>query len=385
MSNAVSSKIKAYEDALKALLDTARNMSPEDTADELSKQFGALKAQGTELVATGHLKAMEVVGETRDTFCAIIELDVPRSIKNEIVLALMAHYTIDENLYRRVEGKEISPKTMLALHLQLSQMDPTSDEVTSRLTGLHISCFVEGFIETFVLRTGLDMAPVEFLKTIDCLKQYIQYSTTLCSDIEAIAAHLEQLRPGLEQVMRLFNHDPGPDGYKGRVADAVAMWAEFWVGLYETTQDPLIKELATVAFRRPAGPLAWQSYERIGLVRTPKWHMNAQTQAKGIALISLHEHAIITPDIDIISLERPDFELNPALFNQYVKMLARVPLTSPGARQKTQLLVDKLISYYQRNPIDKIKSLLVGSTIDPSFFSRHHQILGSRFAADLGL
>jgi hypothetical protein len=274
---------------------------------------------------------------------------------------------------------------MLALHLQLSQMDPTSDEVTSRLTSLHISCFVQGFIETFVLRTGLDMAPVEFLKTIDCLKQYIQYSTTLCSDIEAIAAHLEQLRPGLEQVMRLFNHDPGPHGYQGRVGDAVAMLAEFWVGLYETTQDPLIKELATVAFRRPAGPLAWQSYERIGLVRTPKWHMNAQTKAKGIALISLHEHAIITPDIDIISLERPDFELNPALFNHYVKMLARVPLTSPGARQKTQLLVDKLISYYQRNPIDKIKSLLVGSTIDPSFFARHHQILGSRFAADLGL
>lgn len=378
-------KIKAYAEALTELQEAAGSEWVDGSLEAFESLLGAIKAQSIELVSSGHLKALEAVSRTRDTLCSIIELDMPKTVKNGIVLAMMAHYTFDEDLYRRVEYEEVSPKTMLALHLQLSQTDPASGEVTSRLSGLHISCFVEGFIETFVLRTGLDIEPVEFIKTIECLKVYIQYSTTLFSDIEAIAANLERLRPGLEQAMRLHNHELDPHGYKGRVANAVAMWAEFWVGLYETTQDQLVKEIATVAFMKPSGPMAWKSYERMGLSRSPKWHMNAQCKAHGLTLLGLCEHAIMTDDIDIITAERPDEQISSAIFKRYVNMLERVPVTSKLARNKAQFLIDKLITHCQHNADAHLIDVLVNSSIQPSFFSRHYQILGSRFAADLGM
>jgi hypothetical protein len=384
MSNAVSPRtlIKAYEDALKGLLDTASKVWTEGSSDALSKQFIAIKAHAIEMVATGHVKALEAVGRTPETLKDILDLNTPIQAKDEIVHAMMAHFSIGDELYRVVEANEVSPSTMLALHLQLTAEDPHDDEVTTRLRGIPDQCFIDAFVATFTLRANSDLETAEFLKTVECLKHYINQSKTLASDIELIAAHLEQLRPGLEMVLALHNVTDDSLGYRARVVTVVSMTAEFWVGLYETTQDSLIKQLAAVAFKRPEGPRPWQTFERMGFVRTPKWHAEHQSRSVGLTLMRLYEHAILTPGIEIVP--RPDEQFKNGVFKSYIKMLEQVPL-GKDAMRKAQKVVDMLVEYCRNNHDSRFRIALENSAIEPRLFARHHQILGSRFAADLGL
>lgn len=386
MKTAVTARkqIEAYEQALSTLLETAGGVWTAANADLVARQFCALKTQSIELVTTGHVEALVAVGRTNETFRMVIDLETPAVAKDEIVKAMMAHFTLNYDLFRHVAETEVSPETVLGLHLHLTAADPT-DDTGSRFGWIPKQCFVDAFVSTFALQSAAGIEPIEVIKTLDRLKLYINESKNLESDIDAIAARLEQLRPGLEMLLALYNKDDDPMGYKGRIVSATYMSAEFWVGLYELTQDPLIKDLAKLAFMRPEGPRAWHTYERIGFVRSPKWHMNAQSKAHGLTLIKLFEYAIMTPGVHLDASERPDETLGGGLFKAYVQMLEQVPLTHPGSRAKAQFLVNKLVTYYQNNPEDRLKKQLVASAIDPSFFAQHHQILGSRFTADLGL
>lgn len=372
-------KIKAYDEALTQLQKTAESVWAEGSCDALEKQFIALKALGIELATSGHVEALSALGRTQGTFRNIIELDTPMKAKDEIIQAMMAHFTLNDDLYSRLENGEVSPEALLALHLQLTAQEPYDSDVTTRLTNMHTSTFMDAFIGTFAIRASVGVDPVEFIKTLQCLTNHIRSSKEITANIDLIGAHLEQLRPGFEQLLSL------PLAYKTQVLLAVSMNAEFWVGLYETTQDPLVKALCILAFRRPVGPRAWANYERMGLAHSPQWHRNAQTQARGQSLLSLQEYAIMTEGVDLDTAERPDEQISTGMFKSYVWMLEQVPLTSPGARKKAQSLVNKLVAHYINNPDDRLLNALVNSTIDPCFFARHYQILGSKFAADLGM
>jgi hypothetical protein len=65
-------------------------------------------------------------------------------------------------------------------------------------------------------------------------------------------------------------------------------------------------------------------------------------------------------------------------------MLEQVPL-GKDAMRKAQKVVDMLVEYCRNNHDSRFRIALENSAIEPRLFARHHQILGSRFAADLGL
>jgi hypothetical protein len=172
------------------------------------------------------------------------------------------------------------------------------------------------------------------------------------------------------------------------IRNTLALPAEFLVTLYEGSQHPTVMQWAEFSLTACEGRLPFKHFERIGLVKSPEWHMSSQESAKEDRLMFHFEHAIHTPGIDLLPrrLATIDYELPAKAFMEGIRVLEHVDLSISDAKLKAQVMFDWMLILAQKpgasaTLMDAVKA----SSIDPHFFAKHPKLRGELLENKLGL
>jgi hypothetical protein len=173
-----------------------------------------------------------------------------------------------------------------------------------------------------------------------------------------------------------------------QINKSLAWPAEFLVRLHEICQNPVIKELALLAFEFPSGNRPYFYLERFGISRKPDWHLSAQEKSSTLKTMLLYEHAIHTDGIELspTPLSNLDFKLEPKILTKLIRILEGAPVNNPEGRRKAQLLIDALISRAALPKAERgIMEQLMNSAIHPHLLGNHRALRVQLLEDRLGL
>lgn len=196
-----------------------------------------------------------------------------------------------------------------------------------------------------------------------------------------------------EQVDELYesgsyhSHMPIRSTFKA-IQKKLSFPASFLSKLYDVAPHPMIRQLGEFAFKDPRGPMPYQHFERIGIIRSAEWHVTEQESRTQMPCMLLLEHAIHAPGIDISPkklLEDAD-NFRSADFLYAIRALERTDIHDPDCRRKALVLFDAIIenaTKIRQNSwvIDRIKE----SSINPKLFSNQKWLRGALLENQMGL
>jgi hypothetical protein len=209
------------------------------------------------------------------------------------------------------------------------------------------------------------------------------YEKRLPLAIESIAANMRIFTPVVRHLLDFVA--TAQDDIKRRfVSYRLGLDAQFLVGVYELTQNPVIKALAEFTMDRPKGSMAYTYFERMGVSRSKEWHFQEQEQTtNAIQRACLYEYAVITPGFEVNpSVIEP---MNETVVQTCLTSLETVPLNSLDAARKRQVVFDVLVNESKIDATGKIKRLLAVADLPMELYKPHLNLLGERFGSDMNL
>lgn len=172
------------------------------------------------------------------------------------------------------------------------------------------------------------------------------------------------------------------------IQNTLAFPAEFLVTLYEGCQHPMVMQWAEFSLNACEGRLPFKHFERIGLVKSPEWHMNSQESAKENRLMFHFEHAIHTPGIDLLPrrLATLDYEFPAKAFMEGLRVLEHVDLSISDAKLKAKVMLDWMLTLAQKPGASAaLMDAMKASSIDARLFAKHPKLRGELLENRIGL
>jgi hypothetical protein len=430
----------SYEtfNALKVAIEALRLIGMEKHEDENHEQYRqelktilqSLKTHSMLLIASGTTMGLKSIGEIGDLIRVICEQNRPAGINEVFWDELSDHYQPSAISLWAEQG--LSPDLNLKLSLQAIEQRENfgRNTISDLLEALPDTHFMDG-VMGFLKRVSLPYRkfdPSAVRMTLDELK--FRINDRVGSPFQAmvsdhILSHQEIYRPLVQKVMAIyavqgdwekFTDDPeggpatvllklldysdeeirelrgsGSLNLDKRIADlkrSMSLPAELLANLYEANPGDWIKQWAEFVFNTVEGSLPYKHFERMGIVKSPEWHMSMQL-SQPISWGMIHyEHAIHTPGIDISTTNLTNFEeiVPQKVFDAGVRIIENVDLHIAESRQKAQLLFDGLALLAEaENAPPAFKESLKSSHIDPRFFNKHPKLRGGLLENRLGL
>jgi hypothetical protein len=201
--------------------------------------------------------------------------------------------------------------------------------------------------------------------------------------VEFIAGNMRIFTPVVRHFLDFLASEQD-ENKKRLVSFRLGIDAQFLLGLYEMTQEPVVKALAEFTMDRPKGTMAYTYFDRMGVCRTPEWHFQEQertTNAKQRAC--LYEYAVMTSGFEVNpSVIQP---MSEAVAEACVDSLTTVPVQSLDAVRKRQMVFDVLVNESKIDETGKIKRLLINANLPIELYKKHLNLLGERFGSDMNL
>jgi hypothetical protein len=423
---------------LKASIDALRLIGMVIHTDEYHEQYRSalkntlvsLKANCSLYIASGNTAGYKTLGEIGDLINTICDQERPAGI-NEVFWDELSNHYLPTSV-SSWEKQALSADLRLKLSLLAIEQRGTfgRNSISDLLEALPDTHFMDG-VTGFLTRLSLPYRkfdPGAIRDTLGELKYRLknhgsgQFQAVVS---DHILSHQDIYRPLIQKVMAIYAvqgdwekftddpdggpatallrlldysdeeilelHDSGPLNLEKRILDlkgSVSLPAEILANLYEVHPNEWLKQWAEFVFDSSEGTLPYKHFERMGIVKSPEWHVSMQ-QSSPISRAMIHyEHAIHTPGIEISTTQlRGNLEvMYLSDFNAGIEILEKVDMRNTESRQKAQMLFDAMATRAQAEGAPPAqRERLASSHIDPRFFSKHPKLRGDLLENKLGL
>lgn len=178
-----------------------------------------------------------------------------------------------------------------------------------------------------------------------------------------------------------------------RMKNALALPPQMLLMLHQETGADVILEMAQYAVDYPSGLNPYGHLERMGVVRPPEWHRDAQERTNLDEALHLFEYAIHTPGVEIhpFKLINPGFvyknvEKNSSVISRAVGILAGTPIKDPECLRKGQAMFDAMVQNMESGAgVGKLREALESGDIPSIFYRKYPKLKVARLENDMGM
>lgn len=420
---------------LEAAIPSKGDFDPDTYRQNLEKTLIELKQLSAQVFESGHAGGLAQIGE------------IPSMLEDAGLV--QRHKAADEifwdsvSLHYPVLGSWTIKLSNLSDGLQIrlleqiiSQESNPYEVISTQLQRLSKSAFMDGVAASIRLTQpgNVNVLP-EFYKALLLLKAHVVNPEFMPMAVEHVAAHRDLYLPYFEQVSnvgaledtmkpiggyedpqklvdrrrRLILEAMGYDEHgiqdmldsgaaMGVVPDtmtflkiknAIALPPAFLHMLYQETSAPVLLTMGEHALQHPSGPTPYAHLEQMGITRPPEWHKQAQESSELDKALSLFEHAIHTPGIEVApyKLTNPGFVYkNEALIDRAIQILANTPIKDPECRRKGQVMFDAMVHNMESGAaISKLKDKLESCDLPAIFYGKHGKLKVAKLENELGM
>lgn len=358
---------------------------------EIEAALLRLKESITAIGQSGFLDAITLLGKLNKELVSVVNSVTFPKAGNLLMDALTSQFEVGQDILD-IFGHRDPQMRLKMLRSAWSQADEpeqlASREVRKMFDG-HAS--EQDILATYM--TGLECCSPPY-KEIDAPELILlfnelylflldDYEKRLPVAIEFIAANMRIFAPVVRHLLD-FVETEQDDLKKRLVAYRLGIDAQFLLGLYELSREPVIKAWAEFTMDAPKSSMAYTVFDRMGVSRSPAWHFQEQERTiNAIQRACLYEYAVMTPG----------FEVNPSaiepmtepVVKECVEALKTVPVNNSEAVRKRQMVFDVLVNEAKIDQTGKIKRLLAGADLPIELYKPHLNLLGERFGSDMNL
>jgi hypothetical protein len=397
--------------------------NPDQYRLAIKKAFQDLKDMTIVIVQSGHLEAIEAVGEIGKQVTR--ECEHHRELEyNEVFWDELTNFYPQTNTYRW-QGKGFSRATELKLFTQaLEHSSKPSAMIRSDLNGYQGEQYLDALVVS-IERLTMPYRKIDLILSyaFEVFKKRLADHDFQQLAADHMLAHQDVYFPVIEKLVGICNleasfdrdsrdrahHrdikeamiqllDYGQDEHRHcleiptdtevrSIRESLSWPAEFLANLFLRNPHPVIKAQAELAFHLPEGPMPYHHFERMGIIRSPEWHAKGQEDRWHFNEIALYEYAIHKPGIEISVnwLKKQHTNISTQSLAKYIQLLENVKTNEPDARRKSQVLFDALIEHASENTSGWMIKKIKESSIDPRFYARHPKLRGQLLEDRLGL
>jgi hypothetical protein len=385
-----------YIDCLSTLRTKAttfdnHNFDSESYRVEIEAALLRLKASIAAIGQSGFMDAISLLGKFNKELVSVVNSVTFPKAGTLLVEALTSQFEVGQDILDSFGPRDpqLRRKMLRSAWSQSDEPEQLARREVSKMLDGHAP--VPEILTTFM--TGLECCSPPY-KDFDAPELVVlfnelylllldDYEKRLPLAIESIAANMRIFATVVRHLLD-FVATVQDDIKRRFVSYRLGLDAQFLVGVYELTQDPVIKALAEFTMDRPKGSMAYTYFDRIGVSRSQEWHFQEQERTtNAIQRACLYEYAVTTPGFEVNpSVIEP---MNETVVQTCLTSLETVPLNSLEAPRKRQLVFDVLVNESKIDATGKIKRLLAGADLPIELYKPHLNLLGERFGSDMNL